>query len=66
MTRMLYSWHAFFRCLAWASVSVSAGDRIACVWQYLETPQYLRKALFPMHPHLKNVAPRPPSSIFHL
>ena len=33
--------------------------------QYLETPQYLRKVLFPMHPDLKNVGITAPTDMPH-
>lgn len=38
---------------------------LARILQYLETPQYLRKALFPMHPDLKNVGLTAPTDMPH-
>jgi len=38
---------------------------LARILQYLETPQYLRKALFPMHPDLKLVGLTAPTDMPH-
>jgi len=50
-------------------MQVGAEDKyavfLARILQYLETPQYLRKVLFPMHPDLKNVGLTAPTDMPH-
>lgn len=45
--------------------SFDANGFLARVLQYLETPQYLRKALFPMHSHLRHAGLLPPIDAPH-
>ena len=47
-----------------AQVSSSAAF-LARVLQYMETPQYLRRALVPQHAHLKHVGLLPPLNAPH-
>ncbi|CAO1630969.1 unnamed protein product [Parajaminaea phylloscopi] len=45
--------------------SLDANSFMAMILQYLETPQYMRRTLFPMHPHLRLAGLLPPLDLPH-